>query len=525
MKTAGRSCTMLQKVMLPHVMFANIFHYYKDAWSTRVCDSLNRLASFWDAMAGTPLLADHPVTRIDGYSRRAVPISLHHDGVPVVGCGKAWGKTATIYSWASMLGRGATQQCNFLTWFCYDACMSKSFNLDTQNSFWKVLTWSLYWLYRGQWPDRNWDGIMYTAADGQNFIRRLQPLAEGMCGVVWAAKQDLEALWKELKLQNCNSNDPCIFCPATSNADVRGPGRRRIAGLPMLEFRMEKAFETWIPQTYSKAAFALSNKRTHLLFLNVPGVTVLTVKADVMHCKHMGCDFYFMASVLVLLCFEVMPDSPEDNCIAVWTDIKQLYKELRSSCRLTNMKIPMFCIGYHPSEAGAAMPKLKIRANQARHLNAVMARVWSKYYNADDVHHVMILMAMQASCRTEQILDDNADSFRWPEEVADEYIDQTFQYLMLFSALGSHYNGIGWLLFDVTVKTHYLAHAALHSRWLNPRLGWCYGGEDFMHRMQRPISACSAGNQPAKLVHKVMDRYRYAIHLELSGVSGLRGMR
>ena len=189
------------------------------------------------------------------------------------------------------------------------------------------------------------------------------------------------------------------------------------------------------------------------------------------------------------------------------------------------MKIPMFCIGYHPSEAGAAMPKLKIRANQARHLNAVMARVWSKYYNADDVHHVMILMAMQASCRTEQILDDNADSFRWPEEVADEYIDQTFQYLMLFNALGSHYNGRGWLLFDVIVKTHYLAHAALHSRWLNPRLGWCYGGEDSMHLMKRFISACSAGNQPAKLVHKVMDRYRYAIHLELSGVSGLRGMR
>ena len=66
----------------------------------------------------------------------------------------------------------------------------------------------------------------------------------------------------------------------------------------------------------------------------------------------------------------------------------------------------------------------------------------------------MILMALQASCRTEQILDDNADCFRWPEEVADEYIDQTFQYLMLFNALGSHYNGIGWLLFDVNVKTN-----------------------------------------------------------------------
>ena len=35
-------------------------------------------------------------------------------------------------------------------------------------------------------------------------------------------------------------------------------------------------------------------------------------------------------------------------------------------------------------------------------------------------------------------------------------------------------------LFDVTIKSHYMAHVILQSREENPRSSWCYGGEHLM---------------------------------------------
>jgi len=38
----------------------------------------------------------------------AVPVSLHGDGVPITGAGKAWVKMCTAFSWASMMASGST---------------------------------------------------------------------------------------------------------------------------------------------------------------------------------------------------------------------------------------------------------------------------------------------------------------------------------------------------------------------------------------------------------------------------------
>ena len=115
-------------------------------------------------------------------------------------------KRMDVHSWCSMLGRGATNQFNFFVWSIYTVLKSERFSANTAYNFWCIYTWSLYWLDRGLWPDRDWLGNLYTT--GIDFARRLTPLAgvvtDYYFGVLWGIKNDLEYSWKELKLPNCN---------------------------------------------------------------------------------------------------------------------------------------------------------------------------------------------------------------------------------------------------------------------------------------------------------------------------------
>ena len=87
-------------VLLPHELFANIYHKYPKVWGTRIVESQESLESFWDAMEGHPLL-DHMKLRDreDGYRSNAVPLRIHGDDTPVTGIGKSWTKVCLFFSW------------------------------------------------------------------------------------------------------------------------------------------------------------------------------------------------------------------------------------------------------------------------------------------------------------------------------------------------------------------------------------------------------------------------------------------
>ena len=59
---------------------------------------------------------------------------------------------------------------------------------------WKVLIWSLKWLWLGLWPDEDPWGMKYLDPDSLEFKRKLTPLADGHFGVLWGMKGDLDFL-------------------------------------------------------------------------------------------------------------------------------------------------------------------------------------------------------------------------------------------------------------------------------------------------------------------------------------------
>ena len=118
----------------------------------------SNLETFWETAVNHPLLHDHPVLHREHWRRYAVPIALHGDGVPVVGIGKAWTKLLNVFSWFSLVGTGTTRSKLFYTYSCWDKICEGSFPDGSLGSALRVLQWSFYWLWLGQWPDRDHKG-------------------------------------------------------------------------------------------------------------------------------------------------------------------------------------------------------------------------------------------------------------------------------------------------------------------------------------------------------------------------------
>ena len=113
-----------QNIFLPHVLFSDLYNHYPNAWRDRICPSMEKLNEFWSEMEGCPQLRDHPITQLENYQSRAIPLSIHGDGVPVTGVGKTWGKSIDAFSWCSLLGVGLTIECNFLFGLSFRNCVA-----------------------------------------------------------------------------------------------------------------------------------------------------------------------------------------------------------------------------------------------------------------------------------------------------------------------------------------------------------------------------------------------------------------
>ena len=62
---------------------------------------------------------------------------------------------------------------------------------------------------------------------------------------------------------------------------------------------------------HSRASFVAAHRNPHQL-LQMAMVTVFNFYADVMHCKYLGTDEYYDASVLWLLVWNILPGSSVD---------------------------------------------------------------------------------------------------------------------------------------------------------------------------------------------------------------------
>jgi hypothetical protein len=504
--SSGANPTMMaQEMLLPHVWFSIMFNSYYSSFCEKICANREQISEFWRSQRGSPRMQGHPVTSRTGYMRRCIPIRLHGDGVPVTGVGKSWSKCADVYSWCSVFATGPTISFNFYIWAVFKTVQSKAFNRNTKAVFWQILVWSLQWAWLGLWPDKNWDGSAFTRRE--DIDRALTPLAGPdddfffLC--LWGLLGDLEYFYTEYGLQNYNSGDPCNKCPATN---IRG-------GMCVNEFRREHC--EWMRKLYTKRQWQTSVYNTHPIF-KLPGVTILSVCADLMHCKHLGTDAYFYGSVLFVLCYYMLPGTPQQNIEIVWAKIRCNYKA--GGCRYTNMLLSMFSSVANPE---LSMPCLKGRAIEVRDIGPPLLIVFQSFMldgccDVPPIQQQQISIALQKSIAMDTILHDNRHVIKFTNEVYQAFETAGFTYLIVFNALGTYYAEThvpAKKIFDVTIKAHYVGHCIIEAEFLNPRIGWCYAGEDFMFRVRRLLSSCTHNSTPSQSVRLFIKKYVIAMHL------------
>ena len=526
-------------------------------------------------MRDSPDMVAHPVVQRQDYQTLAVPISLHGDGVPITGQGKAWGQSVDAFSWRSILSTGTTLMTNFLIFFIWKFLKCTGGEKDTYEKFWVVLCWSLRALWLGQWPATDWSGEPYPP--GSREARRAgQPLAGGYFCTLWCIRADLDFLSSTLGLSSASSRQPCACCRANST------------DLPWTDHRPESA---WRATIWRNPQWRVEHPGRMQLF-HLPGVGIRQVHPDLMHVKHLGTDPHFYGSVLQFLTHHMMPGSPEENlgalwvrvsiqkhpsrceflsrsmlrgtsfypeaslpssvCLplqrlhhvslaegwaagsrvgqggcqggpaggmpgtpeenlaALWVPISEAYSRGGATARFGSLRVSMYS---KPME----FAHLKGKASELRHFGPALLAAFDSQYDREDRTQRQMRLGLQYSIRIEEILDENADAWRLSDEAA-ALLQTTIQnFLTIQTALGRHFQAQGLLLFHTTIKSHYLLHIGLNSARLNPRLSWCYSGEDMMQRVRKLIQGAQGGTPPDRIVGKVMDKYAMALAYAIFG--------
>lgn len=170
---------LTQSFLWPHELFAIIWRWYPGAWSRSVFPGDDRLQSFWDQNMNHPAMEGCDLPTRDSFKRRCIPISIHGDDVPITGVGKSWCQQMTLWSWSSMTAFGATKGSQYFIYGMFQKlrAVNDDQNMDTTGRFFKMLAWSLNWLYLGQWPDRDWTGRVQLASTN-NFEYFYRTLAQ-----------------------------------------------------------------------------------------------------------------------------------------------------------------------------------------------------------------------------------------------------------------------------------------------------------------------------------------------------------
>lgn len=198
--------------------------------------------------------------------------------------------------------------------------------------------------------------------------------------------------------------------------------------------------------------------------------------------------------------------------------MSELWAELRSHSRAKscyrNLHIGMFCKASRPN---STFPKLKGRAAEVKALGQPLLASWTLRMNEASVTHRQVKLMLQNCVKLDHMIDEHRSLNFFPEPVFEEFMKTCENYLVLYSALAAHYNSAGLKLFNVVPKHHILWHVCFIAQYLNPRLSWCYSGEDFMLHVRRLGSASLRGTPTWHISRKVIQRWMRGFTWRIKG--------
>jgi hypothetical protein len=163
-------------------------------------------------------------------------------------------------------------------------------------------------------------------------------------------------------------------------------------------------------------------------------------------------------------------------------------------------------------------PKLRGKACEIKYFGNVLMALWTRYMNPSINLHNKISLMLKLNCRLESLITEHKNELSFPDAAAKEFQDTAFAMCALQQVCANHFAEDGHNLFATTSKNHMLLHIAMMSKNINPRLCWCFTGEDMMHKCQVLLQACVKGTQNPQATVKAAVHYRLGLHMLLDAM-------
>lgn len=498
--------------MLPHVMFSFLFNNQKSTFMQKmagVTESISnmgdKLETFWREVVKRkdPRIIRHPMCLRTGWMRRAIPLVIHGDAVPVIRVGKPGTRSLDCISFQSLLAFGPSLSIKFLMFSIFDKSKLKGFpnRTDTMIEVWKILMHSFVALFEGKHPaaDHNKKAWTHLSSDALLADTFLCSEDESFFGVIWSITGDLDWYAKDLMLNNYNSVLPCPYDPVGTNKEK-----------PMWPTNFNKN-APWKKMQHTASEWrAQSRAVQHPLFAIFIFLTMLNVEADELHILYLGIHQYFLGSILWLMTYKYFTGPLENRIQSIWILILNQYRLQGTDHQFTHMGVSSFL---DPQKPTRKFPRLKGRGAEIKGLVDPLLAVWNNVRTAS-AHDKCVTHALEALSCMQRILDEHKYDLFFTPAASQEFIRQTDAFLLDYSWLGVQADSRSELLFSGVPKLHWLWHMADRSLFLNPRRVACFTGEDFVKHMKKIAVKSSAGTALHKIPLTVMQKHRWGVHLE-----------
>ena len=237
------------------------------------------------------------------------------------------------------------------------------------------------------------------------------------------------------------------------------------------------------------------------------GLNGLCCSMDFMHCHFLGWLQYFYGSTLSILVNDCLPDSPIQNLLWVGRYIKKTQRDRDKKFKQRLQKLTMF-------QPKKGFPKLRGRAADIQSLASAMLALFSEKMDADNRQHREIRLFLSLNNELDDTLDQFSPSSGFmavPAWQAEKLFRTGLQMAQIHARLMDYYKGEGRKLFNMTSKTHFVLHCLHLSKYIHPKMTWCYKGETTMHRLQILWKSCLAGSKHWQVGRKAVIKERYRL--------------
>ena len=352
---------------------------------------------------------------------------------------------------------------------------------DTLGEMYKAFRWSLEACFAGVHPAVDHQGVPYKpgSARGKLAGKALHP--EGYFLAVFQVLGDLDELCNSLGLKHFNSNTPCFWCDC--NVD----------DVPWSDFGPRAAWRRTLLQ--DKPVMAPPSE---LDIWKIPGVSELSVGWDCLHGLDLGPCLHVAGNVLEdLLELRGLGRNADERMARIWAKCQDLYRELAISNRLPHLDISSF---RRPSD----YPRLRAKGNEAKHFAKVLKGLLKEFDPSTSPYARQRQQVVHSLVRLYEILD-HPDLFL-TSALAKEGNQVISEFLKAYTWLANDALQAGRLRWQVTIKFHFLAHAALLLPWSNLRFSSTYPGEAFVGRVARIAFSASLGKPAFSLGGLLMQK-------------------